>query len=271
MWNRMVSKRHLGAAALLLALSGCTALSDCKYEVGQKIRTQQAWHEFDGCHNQCFTCDYSTGWKAGFYDVATGGEGCPPVIAPKRYWKPPVFVEYDPSRRDDWYRGFQDGAAYAKCQPDHHYLKTFLPPRTCCPTHIVSHSAVVEPSSGFLQENIESLPSVDGVTPEAPASVEPNAPVEAAPAAAAPSAPTQPAVEPPAPGNSPAVEGSYEDDPAPESPQPTSKVDSPLQQQLVRKYQEQLQQQANAKRASLLQQLVINAAQTSDDSGIQGL
>lgn len=269
MWNRIVSKRHLGTAALLLALSGCTALSDCKYEVGQKIRTQQAWHEFDGCHNQCFTCDYSTGWKAGFYDVATGGEGCAPVIAPKRYWKPPVFVEYDPSRRDDWYRGFQDGAAYAKCQPDHHYLKTFLPPRTCCPTHIVSHSTVVEPSSGFCPEHVECLQSCDGVPPEIPASAEPAAPLEVAPAATAPAAPTQPMVEPPTKENSPAPGGSYEDDPAPESNQATSKADSTLQQQLVRKYQEQLRQQANATRASLLQQLVINANEPSDSTGVQ--
>lgn len=262
MWNRIVSKRHLGSAALLLALSGCTALSDCKYEIGQKIRTQQAWHEFDGCHNQCFTCDYSTGWKAGFYDVATGGEGCPPVIAPKRYWKPPVFVEYDPSRRDDWYKGFQDGAAYAKCQPDHHYLKTFLPPRTCCPTQIVSHSTVMEPHAGLLPEYVEGLHNIDDVAPESPASVEP-----VAPAAVAPPASTQPVIEPGKQESSPAAEGSYEDDPAPESTQPTSKVDSPLQQQLVRQYQGQLQQQADTVRASLLQQLVINAGQSSHDSG----
>ncbi|MCA9009891.1 MAG: hypothetical protein KDB01_09100 [Planctomycetaceae bacterium] len=261
MWNRIVSKQHLGTAAMMLALSGCTALSDCKYEVGQKIRTQQAWHEFDGCHNQCFTCDYSTGWKAGFYDVATGGDGCPPVIAPKRYWKPPVFVEYDPGRRDDWYRGFQDGAAYAKCQPDHHYLKTFLPPRTCCPTHIVSHSTVMEPDSGLLPEYVESLQSFDIVAPETPAPVEPAAP---APAAPAPAAPAQPAVEPATENSTPPVEGGYEDDPAPENNQPTSKVNSPLQQQLVRQYQ--AQQQANSMRASLLEQLVINAGQPSHDS-----
>ena len=132
MWNTAVSKGRLSALALLVSLSGCTALSDCKYELSQKVRTHQAWGEFDGCQSRCFTLDYSSGWKAGFYDVATGGTGCPPVFAPKKYWKAPVLCEHDPCRRDEWYAGFLDGAAYAKCQPDHHYLHPYLPPQNCC-------------------------------------------------------------------------------------------------------------------------------------------
>jgi len=261
MWNKVVSNGRLSAFALFLSISGCTALSDCKYEVGQKIRTHQAWHEFDGCHTQCFTCDYRNGWKTGYYDVATGGEGCPPVIAPKKYWKPPVFVEYDPSRRDDWYCGFQDGAACAKSQPDHHYLQAYLPPRTCCPVQSASHPEVIEEPTDFPLEHVHGDPALNTAPTEGSA-----APVETAPVQ-----PGQPDVEQPAteqaPVPAPAAAEIYEQDPEPASTQNAPPATSTLRQRLVRQYQEQQQQQAKVASASLLQQLVLNAAQPSEDTG----
>lgn len=128
MLNKVVRRGRWRSFALFLSLSGCTSLSDCKYEMGQKIRTGQAWHEFDGCNEQCFTLDYRDGWKQGYYDVLTGGDGRPPVVPPKKYWKPPVFTEHDPSRQNDWFIGYQDGASCAKSQPDFHYVPTFMAP-----------------------------------------------------------------------------------------------------------------------------------------------
>lgn len=266
MWNTVVSKRRLGAFALFLSLSGCTALSDCKYEVGQKIRTKQAWHEFDGCHNQCFTCDYSSGWKAGYYDVATGGEGCPPVIAPKKYWKPPVFVEYDSSLRDDWYCGFQDGAAYAKCQPDHHYLQAYLPPRTCCPVQAASCPEVFEESVDFPLEHlpgdqIPGNPAPDAVPPIDGSATEPAAPPQSVPPEI-----QHPSVEP-TPATAPTAADNYEKDPVPVSTKHAPTGNSTLRERLVKQYQEQQRQQASTKRESLLRQLVLNAAQPSVDNG----
>jgi len=152
MWNKVVIGGRWRAAALFLSLSGCTAISDCKYECGQKYRTSQAWHEFDGCNEQSFTCDYRDGWKKGYYDVLTGGDGRPPLVPPRKYWKPPVFTEHDPSRQNDWYTGYQDGASCAKSQPDFHYVPTFLPAS--------SHAAV-----GGVQEMPEYLP-FDYTTPQ---------------------------------------------------------------------------------------------------------
>ena len=268
MWNKVVSKGQLSAFALFLSLSGCTALSDCKYEVGQKIRTSQAWHEFDGCHDQCFTCDYSSGWKAGYYDVATGGEGCPPVIAPKKYWKPPVFVEYDPSLRDDWYCGFQDGAACAKCQPDHHYLQTYLPPRTCCPVQPACCPEVIDEPSDYIQGD----PAYGDPETDSPMPTEGPATEEVAPAPAVQPEVQQPSVEPtPTPAPAPAAGENYEKDPAPASAPATTKhvpsANSTLRQRLVKQYQEQQRQQASAARESLLRQLVQNAVQPSVDNG----
>ena len=141
MGNRMVSRFAPVLILTTVSITGCTSLCDAKYEMTQKIRTCKAWYEYD---TECLvTGDYKHGWKAGYYDVITGGTGCPPVVAPSKYWTPPVFSQYDPSRRDDWYRGFQDGAACAKCEPELHYLQTFMPPR--CQTQAVSlHREVPE-------------------------------------------------------------------------------------------------------------------------------
>ncbi len=253
MWNKVVSRGKLSALALFLSLPGCTSLSDCKYEVSQKVRTCQAWHEFDCCQDECFTCDYQSGWKAGYYDVITGGTGCPPVIAPKRYWKPPVVFEHDPCRRNDWYCGFQDGAACAKCQPDYHYLQTFMPPAASCQTRCVSHSNVAPPQ----QFPVEHLAAP--VAPES-GSPAPTPPVEQAPAATEPANPeTPPAATPetPAPAN---PEQQYNKDPEPSNSQSDSVPADFISRGLVR-----TNGSAEPNTRSLLQQLVFNATQLPGD------
>jgi hypothetical protein len=252
MWSRVVSRGRWGALSLFISLSGCTAMSDCKYEFGQKVRTSQAWLEFDGCNEECFSSDYRSGWKAGYYDVATGGTGIPPVIAPRKYWKPPVFCEHDPSRRDDWYCGFQDGAACAKCQPDYHYLQTFLPGPDCCPVHLVSHSPLSHPSAEFPLQ-----PMVDDPAGLAPPATVPGAGIS--PADEQTGAPSQK----PSGGRSDGADPSkndYEEDPEPQ-PAPTSSssqrnTDTILWERVV-----EWAPPTEARSQSLLEQLVLNASQ----------
>jgi len=73
---------------------------------------------------------YKKGWKAGYYDVLNGGCGCPPVFAPECYAWPIHILKDCDQPRNDWYTGFQDGAACAKLMPDTHYLKPWMPPAT---------------------------------------------------------------------------------------------------------------------------------------------
>ena len=246
MWNTAVSRRRLGAFALFLSLSGCTAISDSKYELGQKIRTSQAWHDFDGCNQQCFTCDYRSGWKAGYYDVLTGGTGCAPVVPPKQYWKPPVFFEHDPNRRNDWYCGFQDGAACANCEPDHHYIQAFLPGPACCPTSPVSYSEVpVEPTE-FPLEHVTSEPSMEPVQSVEPSEGEAPAAPETPPGETAPSEPVTP--EEPAKGDE------YDKSPEPSNTQRKLPAGVISRQRIVTQ-----NKSATPSSESLLQQLVSNA------------
>ncbi len=247
MLNRVVLRGRWRSFALFLSLSGCTALSDCKYEMGQKIRTGQAWHEFDGCNEQCFTSDYRDGWKQGYYDVLTGGDGRPPVVPPKKYWKPPVFTEHDPSRQNHWFTGYQDGASCAKTQPDFHYLPTFMAPsmhpafygHETVEVHApVDHGVISEPH-GPMPESIdnEAAPSVESAPGTAPM---PNPAVDPS---------TNPETAPPAP-----KPDDYEKDPEPSSTSRDSEQPSATQQ-LVASYRRPS--------TTYLDQLVRNASATS--------
>lgn len=252
MRNTVVSRWRWSAVALAISLSGCTSLSDCKYELGQKIRTSQAWNEFDGCNSECFTCDYQSGWKAGYYDVLTGGDGCPPVIAPKKYWKPPVFFEHDPSRRNDWYCGYQDGAACAKCQPDHHYLQTFLPGPVCCPVHAAAYHEVPSEPAEFPLEHLSTDPGIDAAPAAVPeAGTLPSAEGDGA-------KPAEPSSGQPPEAAKPSSKD-YEKDPepvvTPARTRPVPPVDSISLERLVR-----LNQATEVRRGSLVEKLVSNAS-----------
>jgi len=250
MLNRVVHRGRWRSFALFLTLSGCTAISDCKYEMGQKIRTGQAWHEFDGCNDQCFTSDYRDGWKTGYYDVLTGGDGRPPVVPPKKYWKPPVFTEHDPSRQNDWFVGYQDGASCAKAQPDFHYVPTFMAP-TMHPAYYGHETVEVISSSEspMTPEAMQPMPEAEG-SPANP-SVEPSPGSDPTSTPSVESAPT-PEAAPPAPKGE-----EYEKDPDPKTTRHESSETSATQK-LVAGYR--------TPKSSYLDQLVKNASHSSEQA-----
>jgi len=112
------------AACVLVGVGGCASLNDHCYEKTQRARAREAWRQHGApCKDQTCAKDYAAGWKDGFYDVATGGKGCPPVVAPSCYWKPSQILEHCDSKRLAYYDGFQDGVACALRYPQTHYLK----------------------------------------------------------------------------------------------------------------------------------------------------
>lgn len=112
------------SALLLTPAVGCASLTDFHYEQTQRSRARAAWRDHGGhCKNSAYSRDYEAGWKDGFYDVATGGKGCPPVVAPCAYWKPSQILEDRDQARNAYYNGFQDGVACALRYPQTHYLR----------------------------------------------------------------------------------------------------------------------------------------------------
>ncbi len=119
----MMSVRKWVLSALLLApASGCSSLSDFHYEQTQQARARAAWRAHGSAPN-CYAKDYEAGWKDGFYDIATGGKGCPPLVAPCKYWAPEQILEDRDRARNAYYSGYQDGVACSLRYPQTHYLK----------------------------------------------------------------------------------------------------------------------------------------------------
>ena len=134
MRNHVRQSMRLLMLAAIAPLVGCASLYDCEYEISQRWRSRCAYTKFKHTCDSKLSADYGCGWQAGYYDVITGGTGCPPIFAPKRFWKPCMVVGQCDQNRHQWYVGFQDGAACASQQPDSHYLKMWMPPCTTCQT-----------------------------------------------------------------------------------------------------------------------------------------
>jgi len=118
---------------LMTMMVGCAGLMDSHYEHSQQFRTEMAYLKFRWTCEQSCSSDYKSGWKAGYFDVVTGGDGNPPMFAPHDYWKPSQILNHGDQKRHEWYLGFQDGAMIASLQPDTHYLKVWAPAGACPP------------------------------------------------------------------------------------------------------------------------------------------
>jgi hypothetical protein len=120
-------RRWLGLLAIL-PLAGCATLQDAHYEHTQGLRTHMAYFHFWWCSGDGGSSDYAKGWRAGYRDVITGGDGCPPLVAPSCYWAPSQILDHCDQKRQEWYVGFQDGAVMASLEPDTHHIRLWNPP-----------------------------------------------------------------------------------------------------------------------------------------------
>ncbi len=166
------------AGWILVPMLGCASLQDATYELSQRTRTSSAWRSLPDCAKQsCNPRDYQRGWKDGFYDVTTGGTGCPPVVAPPCFWLPSQIVRHCDNRRNAYYSGFQDGAAHAIRFPDTHHLKAWgscdcplpscqnCPESSCgCPIGSCGMSTAPEPTAPEPTEMVTEapLPMING-------------------------------------------------------------------------------------------------------------
>jgi hypothetical protein len=152
---------------------------------------EEAWAQFQGAlPDACYSEDFGDGFKAGFADyLYAGGNGEPPPVPPRQYWKAQYETPQGQQMMQDWLRGFRHGAAVAR---DSGYRET-----------------VTVPASA-------SLPRVGS-----PRATPPLAPTTPIPAKAMPGAddpPVQPKQLPMRPGTSPGT-SSYSAPPAlPDAP-----------------------------------------------------
>jgi hypothetical protein len=94
---------------------GCTQLEDSRIEARQRRMARAAYVTSPGaCNGMPHSVDYAQGFEAGYYDVASGGDGCPPPLPPKKYWRATYNSPVGQEHVKAWFQGFRDGAAAAK-------------------------------------------------------------------------------------------------------------------------------------------------------------
>jgi hypothetical protein len=98
-------------------LSGCTQLDDARLEGRLRRMARSAYVASPGaCNGVHHSVDYAKGFEEGYYDVASGGDGCPPPLPPKKYWSATYASPVGREHIEAWFQGFRDGAATAKVE-----------------------------------------------------------------------------------------------------------------------------------------------------------
>ncbi len=123
--------KALGASMLAVAAigsTGCTLTSgvcrvftqsdcidNCMINYRNRVLAARAWHERSHCYaNHRFKSDFEAGFLKGYADVAKGGDGCTPPIAPSEYlgWR---YQSSDGQAAiNAWFQGYPLGAQAAE-------------------------------------------------------------------------------------------------------------------------------------------------------------
>jgi len=103
--------------ACLATSAGCVGLDDARLEGRLRRMARAAYATSPGaCNGVVHSVDYAKGFEEGYYDVASGGDGCPPALPPKKYWRATYGSPVGQDHVDAWFQGFRDGAASAKAE-----------------------------------------------------------------------------------------------------------------------------------------------------------
>ncbi|MBY0587454.1 hypothetical protein K2X85_09775 [bacterium] len=105
----------LGLAIASVGLTGCAEIQELKINTRNRYLASEAWEtlrETSECMN--YESDFGRGFRAGYYDVANGGNGCPPPLPPERYWSVRYMSLVGRERTEAWFAGFRYGALVAQ-------------------------------------------------------------------------------------------------------------------------------------------------------------
>jgi hypothetical protein len=111
------TKHLLILLALLPALSaGCSTLEYEKQECCMSCRDQWdawcAWRRARSCYKgEPNLYAFGAGFRAGYIHIMNGGNGCPPMLAPRKYWYGHCCMSDDGCHSPSlsWFNGFAQG------------------------------------------------------------------------------------------------------------------------------------------------------------------
>jgi hypothetical protein len=80
-------------------------------QLENSLRAYQAWErrETQFC-DEPHLWDFAAGFRQGYYDVASGEDGCPPPLPPRTYWASCFETVKGQRRIEAWFAGHRSGA-----------------------------------------------------------------------------------------------------------------------------------------------------------------
>lgn len=105
---------------LVSQLTGCFTIrsyfDELHYSRKIENRAEKIWGESKGAyrHVEHHLEDFGRGFVAGYESTAKGGDGCPPVLPPTRYWRTKYSNDVGKKHIVAWFDGYQHGAAAAQ-------------------------------------------------------------------------------------------------------------------------------------------------------------
>lgn len=120
----------LGVAVLFSSTTGCATFQGVRdyiqyndvtddFVVGWRnyVWANKAWVAERHCHHgHPQLADFGEGFRAGYRDVAAGGDGCPPPLPPRKYWQWKYQSPEGQAKIAAWFSGYPYGAAAAEQQ-----------------------------------------------------------------------------------------------------------------------------------------------------------
>ncbi|HVJ83242.1 MAG TPA: hypothetical protein VNC50_19405, partial [Planctomycetia bacterium] len=148
--KRIVFSTFVAGAALSI---GCAQLQDSRMEARNKSMARAAWRNQGGAFQYAaHPVHFREGFIAGYSDIASGGDGCPPALPPKCYWSVAFQNPSGQERVKAWFDGWREGVAAAKRDGVASYGTVYVPeeyrnrgPDPNCPGGNCGNRVIVAP------------------------------------------------------------------------------------------------------------------------------
>lgn len=191
----MTLRLQILSLAVCLGATGCAEFQELKIDYRNRYLAKEAWESLQetyDCMN--YEKDFGRGFRQGYYEVAMGGNGCPPVLPPRRYWSVRYMSMEGRARTEAWFAGFRYGALVAEQDG----VGIFMQLPTSVPTEESREKTPTPPLSTDVEPVPPEAQSEEPTAEGSPASTESEAmpvPVTPPPVEALPSSPPPPAPE----------------------------------------------------------------------------
>lgn len=97
------------------SLTDCDCIDDFMLGYRNRAMAEKAWHCRKPCiPNRQYTKEFKDGFIAGYMDIAAGGNGCTPAMAPSSFWGFQYQTASGHQAINAWFAGFPQGVKAAE-------------------------------------------------------------------------------------------------------------------------------------------------------------